>query len=184
MVIAVFAGNESPEEVAEKYIYADLNFDYETMQKYRATDLDISYSFIAMLSPEPVSEAEIRRRVETELPRLRADNIERMKNEFGSDYKITVTAITTSYVSRTEMRDKVYAFLSVQIGHIAMTNFVPFELYEGYVPSLIERHMPPLEEIEEMCIVGARRTVEGSKKRDSWIQEVLCVKIGGKWKVL
>lgn len=186
MYFIFYNGNGKPETVTEKCFNAMLNYDYDTFSKYYALDIsNVMRDLIAgesstapLSSSAPLSDSEVNQLLNEKFGTtdirtifeddLKASETQYIKEQIGSDAKITVSVNGTTSLPKSQ--------IDLAITDISSS----FKEYYGInLSSLIN-----LSDIQTMCVVQGNVTIKGSVKFQTYDIATCCVKIGGKWNVL
>ena len=172
--VSIFGSGEKPEVVVEKYLSASFNFNYDKLAKYSAMDMDAAMK--AMMLSSSLSENDIAEKLMDEYGTTSIKKIfegplkeqaqESMIDQYGADYTFNIKVTGSSDLSKSDMSKQIESLRS--------------SLESSINPDKIIK----LEKITVMCRVRGSATIEGSDGSDTQTFEMLCVKIGGKWKVL
>jgi beta-lactam-binding protein with PASTA domain len=185
----IFRQSETPQTVAEKYMTAIIEFDYDNLNKYSAIDFNVAYDWsIEYANKNSISETELKEYLSSEygtsdIKRIYENQLKEMVLEFteetlGADAKITINIFEAQELSATEMNETLDKLWNPSrhfqyLGDMGISN----QLLQ--INGLI-----PLEDVTAMYYIHGRTNATGSLMRESEAFTRICVRINGEWKML
>lgn len=172
----VLGGGGSPESAAKEYILGELDFDYDTHEKYSLIDPKDQ-----LLAYYQGDEDEMNEYLEDEYDttdykkvyegEYRDDAIDDFEDKFGKDYDIKIEDIESDEISSKKTKDMIKT-LDPSIENVAEALDVD------------EEDIFDTKKIDTIYEVKGEINIKGEDDKGSYDFKIYMAKVGGKWKVV
>ena len=188
VLVAIFIGafvfivqTGKPEVVTKKYMTAALEFDYDKVSKYSAIDMNALLKRLFSISF--LSESEMAEKLKEEFGttnikkiyegQLKEATLKEFEREFGENYSIEVDITSRMNLSESEMNREIDSIKEMFENEFTDT-----------VSDISVDDFLNTNKIKEMCYVFGEVSISGMGDTENNSFQLICVKIGSKWKVL
>lgn len=165
LLVLIFGGG-SPEKAAKKFMNAAAAGNVKTAYKYAAPDLDDIYK--ALAKQMGMSEKDFSSNVNQIYDSMKKELQKSLKEEYGSNYRVTAKVISSEKLSNKE-RDDFLKDCKDYINGIGISD-----------PDSILK----LSKIKQVYVVEVEYSIKGKNGSDIGWQTLYVAKVGGKWKVI
>lgn len=156
LVGVTFTRGGSAEQVTKKYMEALCDLDFKRMSKYSVIDIEKILSLSLLFSSEYSDQDAVAEKLK-----------DKIKSEFGDDYKISVEVYDKTEISKEEISSAMDSITDVlSYADVDLSNVVD------------------VSGIKEACYVGTEITISGELSTETQALQVLCIKKGGNWLVV